>query len=139
MAHTLGGVVRCVTLEPEEGPAEASTAVEWDGVSSAELARCSATVALAGPVAEMCFRDEDARLDPGLVLAWRADRAEAERHLDVLAPGEVEREELLHTILEGLGRWIDEPHVRERIARLADALDAHGTLDEALFEDALGD
>lgn len=138
MAHQLGGSIRHVTLEPEEAGAEAATAVEWSSLSRHELARCSATVALAGPVAEMHFRDEDAWEDTSLASAWRADWAEAEHHLGVLAGEAGELESVRDRILAQLRRWIGDPPVQERIARIADALDAHGTLDETLFEDALG-
>ena len=146
----LGGVVREVTLESERDGLAGHAAVEWPaGADVGEAgARRMAAVALAGPVAELVFRGEDVLDDPDAVAAWRADWDEAERWLgEALArSGETaesrnaeRREELRRAILRELHGWFDESEGYERLARVADALDAHETLDAALFAEAVGE
>jgi len=137
-AHLLGGVVREVTLESESDDFEGHVAVEWSSAAAGEEARRLATVALAGPVAELVFRGEDVLVDPGVLLAWRGDWDEADAQLARLHADAPEREEARRAILRELHGFFDEAGNYERLARLADALDAHVTLDEALFAEALG-
>ena len=137
-AHLLGGVVREVTLESERDESEGHVAVEWSSAPAHESAMRSAMVALAGPVAELVFRGEDVLDDPWELSTWRGDWDEAESQLSELHPDEDQREAARREILLKLYRAFGEADGYESPARLADALDAHGTLDEALFDEAVG-
>ena len=139
VAHWLGGEVRSLSLESEEDEFEGRAIVAWDGGDADGFLRSTVMVAMAGPVAEIEFRDSDALEDETLSRAWRADWDEAERGLARLEPDEQRRTALRDRMLLQVRELVRDPHVRERVARVADALDAHGTLDEALFGDALGD
>lgn len=136
-AHLLGGRVREVTLESELDGLEGHVAVEWR--PSADESRRYAAVALAGPVAELVFRGEDVLTDPAALASWRDDWDEADAQLARLHAAPAERDAARHVILRELHAAFGEPRGYERLARLADTLDAHGTLDEALFAEALGD
>lgn len=137
-AHLLGGVIREVTLESEHDAFEAHVAVEWERTDPANDARRFATVALAGPVAELTFRGEEVLDDPKVFAAWSADWDECSAQLERLEPREEARDALRREILRELHARFDEPDTYEQLARIADALDAHETLDETLFADALG-
>jgi len=139
VAHLLGGVVREVTLESERDDHEGHVAVEWHAAPVEEEARRLATVALAGPVAELLFRGEALLEDPEVLCAWRGDWDEAETQLARLHSDPLEREETRRAILRELHRAFDGARGYDSLARLADALDAHVTLDEALFLEALGE
>ncbi len=130
--------MREVTIESERDDTEGHVAVEWQRAAPAEEARRFATVALAGPVAELVFRGEDVLEDPEALSAWRGDWDEAEAQLARLHRGMEERDKARFAILRELHEFFDGAENYERLARLADALDAHVTLDETLFEDALG-
>lgn len=144
-AHLLGGRVREVTLESEREGTEGHVSVEWDRGSMQDEARRSAAVALAGPVAELVYRaatgdpgGQDLLEDAEALSTWRGDWDEARGQLERLHrdPDRVERarRELL---AELYGRF-EDARGYEQLARLADALDAHDTLDEGLFLEALG-
>lgn len=137
-AHLLGGVVREVTLESECEGFEGHVTVEWSAAAEEDAARRDATVALAGPVAELVFRGEDLLDDAQALASWRRDWDEADAQLVRLHSDPREREATRRAILGDLRRQFDEARGYETLARLADALDAHVTLDEVLFTDALG-
>ena len=137
IAHALGGSVREVTLESERDGHDGHTAVEWLRVTTDEEARRQATVALAGPVAELTLHDEEIVDNPNVLSSWRGDWDVAEAELTRLHPDAAEREAALRAILRELYAFFEDERNREALARVADALDAHQTLDEALFADAL--
>lgn len=137
-AHLLGGVVREVTLESELDGLEGHVAVEWHQGAHAIDARRFAAVALAGPVAELICLGRDALLDPEALASWERDWAEARTQLESLHPDSNEREKTLRKILRELHEMLGTGQGYERLARVADALDAHGTLDASLFEEACG-
>jgi hypothetical protein len=139
VAHLHGGLVREVTLESDRDDHDGHVAIEWPPAPPPEEARRFATVALAGPVAELVFRGEDLLEDPDVLSAWRGDWDEAETQLARLHADPAEREKTRRAILRELHAWFDEARNHETLARLADALDAHVTLDEALFLEALGE
>ena len=56
IAHLLGGEVLETTLETELDGHRGHTQVAWRGLASGDLARASAFVALAGPIAETLWR-----------------------------------------------------------------------------------
>ncbi len=138
-AHLCGGLVREVTLESEFDGHEGHVAVEWRGAEARDVARRSALVALAGPVAEVVFRGDDVLEDPSALSAWRGDWDEADAQLAVLHPVAAEREAGRRGLLQELRDVFDASEGYDCLARLADALDAHETLDEPLFLEALGD
>ena len=138
-AHLCGGRVREVTLESELDGHEGHAAVEWRPAPADEVARREATVALAGAVAELVFRGEDVLDDPAILSAWRGDWDEADAQLVLLHPELDAREAARRKILRELRAAFDGPQGYERLARVADALDAHETLDEELFLEALGE
>ena len=55
-----------------------------------------------------------------------------------LAPREAERDSVRHELLADVHALLGDPVTEEALARVADMLAAHGTLDETLFADALG-
>lgn len=131
IARLLGGRVVMVTLETDDEFA-GQAGIEWPRRSRAEHARASACVALAGPIAERSFTGAE---EPGLeeLRAWSHDWAEVERCLTDTP----DRETTLREWIAATTALVEDPEIEERIARVADALHAHGTLDEALFLDAL--
>ena len=137
-AHLCGGTVREVTLESELDDYGGHVAVEWRPAGREESARRSLTVALAGPIAELVFVGDDALDDPDAASAWRADWAEAESQLAQLSDDAEERTAPRRRAVSELRRSFESADGYERLARIADALDAHETLDETLFFDALG-
>jgi len=138
-AHLVGGTVRVVTLESEIEGLDGHVAVEWRAMREDDAARCSATVALAGPVAELVFEGADLLHDDAARSTWREDWREASTQLARLHSDLVTREDARRAILRRLHSRFDSSEGYECLARLADALDAHETLDEGLFLDALGD
>ena len=137
VARWQGGVVRFVTIESERDDHVGHTEVAWVGFDERERARRSAMVALAGPVAEMLETDVDPE-DVHVLTTWRGDWADASECLVSLAPSARERERLRASMIREIAAFLSDPGVRERLARVVDALDAHETLDETLFDDALG-
>lgn len=137
VAHLLGGRVRLLTLEAEDERLEGHAAVEWSTRDPLELARLSGLTALGGPLAELLQRGVHDLEDPDLLAAWEADEAEIERAAALLEPDPAERIALIRGWIDRVRALLDDPHIEELVARVADALDAHGTLDEALFEDCL--
>ncbi|MFT4540691.1 MAG: hypothetical protein ACI841_002624 [Planctomycetota bacterium] len=137
-AHLLNGVVRELTLESELDGLEGHVAVEWPTAATEECAaRRQALVALAGPVAELVFRGEDVLEDPHALSAWRGDWEEAQTQLSQLHAEDEAREAGLRAMLAELHELFAVADGYERLARLADALDAHGTLDRDLFLEAI--
>ncbi|MEM7518321.1 MAG: hypothetical protein AAF368_15540, partial [Planctomycetota bacterium] len=112
----------------------ASASIRWPSMDSKRLATLSALTALGGPLAELLRFGSDSAEE---IAAWTADWEEVLRAAELVATNS---EEQARTI----DRWIDEvramlgaDEVEERIARVADALEAHGTLDATLFEDCV--
>lgn len=138
VGHLLGGRVLRVSLEPEEEGFGGRSAIEWRGADEREAASLSGRAALAGPIAEVeRFGGEDLD-DVHVLAAWAADWQEIERCAAVLEA----RPEAQARVVEAWAREVRgllaDPGVEELVARVADALGAHGDLDEALFEDCLG-
>lgn len=137
IAHLLGGRVQHVTLEPDDGEQEGEVAVAWPH-SGEPLEVRSGRVALAGAVAELVFLGDDPDLDPATLSAWRGDWNEACRCAAILEREPERRKVLLMTWIGEVHALLDAPGHEESLARIADALHAHGTLDDVLFVDALG-
>jgi len=133
MAHLLGGRVVAASIETDEDDWMGHTAVEWNATSSGEHARRSAMVALAGPVAETHWRGSATVVDA--LTAWRADWLEVERSLATVP--DPEREGRLREWLAEVRFELTTDVAWEHLCRVADMLEAHGTLDETLVADAL--
>lgn len=136
-AHLLGGAVCELSLESELDGATGHARIRWPAAGREEHARRLAAVALAGPLAERVFLGEDVLHDPSALSAWRADWDAAEAQLAQLHALDDHRERARRAILSELLTLFEQPTTYEALARVADALDAHGTLDEFLFEEAL--
>ena len=135
MAHLLGGYVAHVTLESESDELAGLTTIRWHSHNQRDRQRCSALAALAGPLAESRWRGETDTLE--VFTAWRADWQEVERALATEAHRTAPEQQLREWLLE-VRRHFDDPNTWERLCRVADALEAHGTLDEVLLDDVLG-
>lgn len=134
MAHLLGGDVTAATLEAEEEELHGMTTVRWQHQAHAERQRCSALVAMAGPIAEARWRGEAMTLDA--FDAWQADWQEIQRAL-AAQTGTNDQEILLHQWLAEVHGQFADPWVWETVCRVADGLEAHGTLDDDLLDDVL--
>lgn len=134
MAHLLGGNVTLATIESEDEELQGTTIVRWHGLAHNERQRHSALVAIAGPIAEARWRGEAMTLDA--FSAWQADWHEIQTALTALAEPD-EQENLLRQWLGEVHRQLDDPHVWEGLCRVADALEAHATLDDDLLDDVL--
>ena len=133
MAHLLGGRVVGASVEPDEARLMGQTSVEWSGLDRLERARRSGLVALAGPVAESWWRGEAALLNA--LTAWQADWLEVEQALSVIS--ESERAATLQRWLAEVRSALLNDVAWEHLCRVADMLEAHGTLDDTLVMDAL--
>ena len=140
-----------MTLESERDELEGHARVAWPAhpvppdlpgtpwIPDMCRERRMATVALAGPVAELVFRGEDVLAEPEAVATWRGDWLEAEAQIARMHATPDARERERDAILAELRDMFDDPVGYERLARIADALDAHGTLDGRLFLEAVVD
>ena len=146
VARLLGGEVRTVTIEAEHDGHAGHTEVAWTSGPPEERLACSARVALAGPLMEIVLRGGGAGLealeDPDLVeqlraeqYVWASDWQEVIAALEQLEPHLERREALFERWMREVCSYLVDPVVEEHILRVADALDAHGTLDDTLFED----
>jgi hypothetical protein len=134
MAHLFGGEVQETTLETEREGHQGLTAVVWRGQDEAGRLRCSAMVALAGPVAETLWRGEEILAED--LETWRADWEEVDAGLAALAQPH-EREALRRKWLAEVAGELQDPDTWERLCRIADALQAHETLDRGLLDELL--
>lgn len=138
VAHLLGGRIHELTLEDESGELDGRASIDWVALEPARRPAASACTALGGPLAELAFLDEPLEhLAPSTVAAWEADWAVVEAEAAQLEPEPARRYALIHEWLEDVRAALEDPHNAERLARIADALDAHGTLDEFLFAECL--
>lgn len=138
-AHLLGGQVLELSLESElDDDWQGHVRVLWPAADEDEAAWREAGVALAGPVAEALFRGEGGAVDPGLLIAWSGDWQAAERALARLHARAADREAARRRLVSELLALFDGLEGEDTLARIADAADAHGTLDEHLFREALG-
>lgn len=136
LAHRLGGRVVTVTIEHEDDGVMGRTTVHWRDGDAAERRRRSALVALAGPVAEALWRGELESLRE--LTAWRADFREVQQALRVEGPPAAQAAQL-HRWLASVREELDDPDGWERLCRIADQLEAHGTLDEDLLGDVFAE
>ncbi|MDA1265753.1 MAG: hypothetical protein O2816_11795 [Planctomycetota bacterium] len=137
-AHLCGGVVRELTLESEFEGLEGHVAVAWPVADRVEDARRQVLVALAGPIAELVHRGEALQDDASVLQAWRQDWQRTAEHLARLSCEPAERIALRDQMVTRLFATFEDPLGYERLARIAEALDAHGLLDADACAEALG-
>lgn len=134
IAHLLGGHVVESSIESEFDGHRGHTAVEWQRVDDAEFGACSALVALAGPVAETLWSGDEP--DQDVLAAWQRDQDEVEAAL-VRSVEEDAREATRRAWIEQVVERLRDDVTWERLCRIADHLEAHGSLDRTLLEDVL--
>lgn len=132
MAHRCGARVELITVEPLglDGPDRyGSTTIVWptpDPLQAPWLRRMI-QVALAGPVAEMIYRQEP--WHPALVPEWAEDWATAWQLAERVAPQPQRRLQLLERLSSELHAILFLDEHWHGIATLADHLSAHETLE----------
>lgn len=132
-ATYFGGHVISVTITPDhdDGPARTGdTRVAWEHAQSspAQLGQKLAMVALAGPVAEMVYRDEN--LHPGFVPEWASDWHHAWESLAPHVQDQHQRLRRLERFVVDLQQLLDRPDAWAAVAEIADQLLAHEHLDQ---------
>lgn len=135
VARLLGARVLGLTLESDDESFGGRASVEWEPAPLAESARRSAMVALAGPLAELQQFGDDAAHEPGALRAWDADWAEVQRCAAAVERDPALQGDRIRGWVRATEALLGEPTTETLVARVADALDAHGTLDETLFDD----
>lgn len=132
LAARVGATVRSVTIESDwdDGPRRfGDTQVEWDSsrFTPADYLRNLATVALAGPAAEMVYRGEP--FHPATVVEWSADWTAARGAVEQLLSSEEKQMALLEQLSIELYRLMNRDSVWAAVAAIADELIAHETLE----------
>ena len=128
MARLLGGQVVLASIEGEHDDRHAGrTVVRWHGLAERERVRRSAMVALAGPVAENHWRGGTPWVEA--LDAWQADWIEVEAALKA----EADADDALRRWLREVALELTDDAAWAHLCCIADALEAHGTLDEALL------
>ena len=136
MAMWLGGVVTSASIEcddeDDDGVTFAGrTTVQWRDVPRRERLRRSAMVALAGPIAEQRWRGETPVLEA--VQAWHHDWLEVEAALRHEGDA-VARDAALRGWLHDVWRALTDEAAWAHLCCIADAREAHGTLDDSLLD-----
>ncbi len=141
MAVLHGGKIEALSLIPDEDEefpehyGEIRVAWPEDLYTDRELAIFEIKVALAGPIAEMVFAEE--QFAPEFIEEWRYDwQMAVDRAQEYLSPSK--------TIAEHLGRYaydllafFERKDVWAAVAGLADQLEAHETLEMEEIQDVL--
>jgi len=135
VAHLLSGEVIELTLEDDELPGR--TSVRWSGLDPARLQVALACTALGGPVAELLLEGDDLLEDPTVVRAWQADWHEVEEVASEVESDPLARERWIQARIRQTHTLLADVDHREVLLRIGDALEAHGTLDQALFHECL--
>lgn len=90
-----------------------------------------AEVALAGPVAEMIYTDE--QYEPVLLREWWTDWLAAGKAIQQTAERELSKAEILTRLSQTVGQLIEvfsRDEVWDQLARVAETLEAHETLED---------
>ena len=134
LAERFGARVLSVTIEPadDDGPRRhGETTVAWTTIrgNANEVAMKQAAVALGGPAAEMIYCDQQYEVE--VIQEWWADWLVASKSIRSVKPGLPD--EAVLVVIERLVRdqiaWLSQDAVWDRLARVADELEAHETLD----------
>ncbi len=141
MAVHVGARVESVSIAPDwdDGPKRhGDTAIAWPGgrMTEREFAEKSVCVALAGPVAEMIYRQEP--LHPGFVAEWAADWQDAWQAASPLIVDERRRLDFLEKTTIEVQQLFDQDEYWAALAAIADELLAHERLDGDLIDDVVG-
>lgn len=134
LAEHLGAHVLTVTIEPQldDGPRRhGETTIAWskNQINADEQALMQARVALAGPAAEMIYCDQ--QFEAEVIQEWWADwlvAANSIRQIRGSIPDQILLS-ILGKLTQDLIQWMSADEVWDRIARVADELEAHQTLD----------
>ena len=134
LAERFGAHVLSVTIQPanDDGPRRhGETTIAWipGGKTSEQLSMQQARVTLAGPVAEMIYCDE--QYEVRVIREWWADWLVAAGAIRQIR-GQLSDDAVLAVIgqlVEELIEWFSQDEVWDRLARLADELEAHDTLE----------
>lgn len=139
-----GGRVLSVTVAPDwdDGPRRfGDTQVAWSRsqFSQRDLAEKLVLVALAGPIAEMIYRDEplDGSPHPAMVAEWSHDWQQAWEEAAPAMPDERRRTRWLEGRLVGLYELLSDDTHWEALAGVADNLLAHETLEAEEFAELM--
>ena len=134
LAERFGAHVLSITIQPDadDGPRRhGETVIAWPTSSAQpkQFAIQQAKVALAGPVTEMIYCDLQYEIE--VIQEWWADWLVASKSLRQLKPGLGDAEVLLliEKLVADLIPWFSRDDVWDRVARLADELEAHETLE----------
>ncbi|MFO0426194.1 MAG: hypothetical protein ACK526_06465 [Planctomyces sp.] len=138
----LGARVQRVSIDPDrdDGPNRyGETVVAWNPrrMTGPQMAEKSAIVAIAGPVAEMIYREEP--FHPAFVAEWQNDWAlglEALKELPRLKSPRLRVAHLENAVAD-LYQVFRRDDYWEVIAAIADELLAHEILDEEMFREAV--
>lgn len=139
ITHVLGARVVELTLESDEAAIDGLASIKWPGAASTESRiDAQALCALAGPLAELAFEGRHAEITFEQLASWGADWRLVQSCLDQLGLDAEARHARLSRWVLAIKKLFAAPEFCERVARVADMLEAHGTLDETLFADAIG-
>lgn len=131
----LGATVRSVSIDPDrdDGPERyGDTVVLWSRrrFTAREIAEKSAIVALAGPVAEMVYREEP--FHPATVAEWRSDWQLALEAVQHVQPLQRRLAHLEQATIDLYQTFRDDQHW-SAIGAIADNLLAHEILDREML------
>lgn len=132
-AHLLGAEVAQVTIEGDDDGEAGSTTVRWRGLDAAERRNRSVLVALAGPIAEAWWQQDGDIVRR--IATWQRDFAEVEAALSEHPVRD--RPGLLQRWIGRVRAELTGPIAWEYVCRLADSLDAHGTLEAEQIADVV--
>ena len=133
----VGARVQSVTIDPDndDGPDRSGdTVILWDRqrFSQRDMAEKAAWVALAGPVAEMIYRQEP--FHPAVVAEWQQDWITAFESLDHVTDIQHRLAQLERYTIELFQTFSDGSHWAA-IGAIADSLLAHETLEEDMLRE----
>ena len=133
----VGARVRSVTIDPDndDGPNRfGDTVILWNRrrFSQRDMAEKAAWVALAGPVAEMIYRQQP--YHPAVVAEWQQDWETAFESLEHVASVRHRFAQLEHYTIELYQSFQNDSHWCV-IGAIADGLLAHETLDEEMLQE----
>ena len=139
MAVLCSGFVERVTIEPpyDDGPARhGDTVTRWIGFSERQLLDAEMRVSLAGPVAEMIYRNELVAIET--VDEWAADWSTAVIAAKRVAGSELAAKKLLNLVTLEIQTLFEATNNWAAVCAVADELLAHETLENDQVADCIG-